>query len=94
ICIRCSTIEPFGRRSRKGCCAECMYLGEMGCTTLCLACKLWFCSEKLRQKILSSAHGPRWVEIENIVFDNHRSRKLFGRVVNGHRMTLQDLFDK
>lgn len=43
-CVICSTIEPINPYDNKlGCCAGCQYLGDNGCTTASLACKLWLC---------------------------------------------------
>lgn len=51
---------------RKGCCNGCKHLGLNGCTTEALACKLWLCSDKLKQKIADAGFDKRFNEIIDI----------------------------
>lgn len=41
-CAKCKGCDLFGG-IRPNCCEGCPFLGPTGCTTKCLACKLWLC---------------------------------------------------
>ena len=41
-CSKCKGCTLFGG-SDPSCCKGCPFLGPTGCTTKCLACKLWLC---------------------------------------------------
>ncbi len=89
ICIKCSTGGIEERETKllsRGCCSGCSYLGEEGCTSISLGCKVWFCSimgVKFRKMLEEKGYLERYERIRNRVDEECRQtiNEVFGRVI-------------
>lgn len=90
-CIKCSTGGIEERETKllsRGCCSGCQYLGEEGCTSISLGCKVWFCSimgEKFEAMLKEKGHLKRFKEIRN-------RRQDLPFYVDGVRATVNEIF--